>query len=311
VKELNEFEISKYPDQARFIKVFRPNNEFIRSNFTNINQTLTVNPATVFRNKEEKFSLFMSKISNITSLKIDKKVLAGDGILFNPYQTKIEGDNLIALNSFVRNTLFFNRANPVFGIDVNIQKTASKLLLTNGFDSRDKLEQGLRVRWNFVRKSNFIVQFNRGIKSFGSELFTERNYHIDYLELQPEFGYQFSTNFKTTLTLNLRNQKNQVNLGGEKTFNTKFGTELRYNLLKKGTFSAQINLINNKFDGSNNSAIAYELLDGLQPGSNATWNLSFQRTISNGIQLNFTYEGRKSNDVNTIHTGGLQVRAYF
>ncbi len=311
VKELNEFEISKYPDQAKYIKIFRPNNEFIRSNFTNINQTLTVNPALVFKNKLTKFPLFLAKLSNISSLRIDKKVLAGDGILFNPYQTKIDGKNLVSLNSFVRNTLFFNRSNPVFGFDVNIQKTGSKLLLTNGFDSRDRLEQGLRIRWNFVQKSNFIIQFNKGIKSFNSELFTERNYQINYLEIQPEFGYQFSTNFKTTLTLNLRNQENEISLGGEKIFNTKLGAELRYNLIKKGTFSAQLNLINNKFEGKNNSAIAYELLDGLQPGSNVTWSAGFQRTISSGIQLNFTYEGRKSNDVNTIHTGGLQVRAYF
>jgi hypothetical protein len=107
------------------------------------------------------------------------------------------------------------------------------------------------------------------------------------------------------------NQKNEASFGGEKTFNTKLGTELRYNLIKKGTVSAQLNLINNKFEGKNNSAIAYELLDGLQPGSNTTWSAGFQRTISNGIQLNFTYEGRKSNEIKTIHTGGLQVRAYF
>lgn len=311
IKELNEFEISKYPDQARYIKVFRPNNEFIRSNFTNINQTLTINPASVFKNKQAKFSSFIAKLSNITSLRIDKKVLAGDGILFNPYQTEVDGNDLIALNSFMRNTLFFNRANPIFGFDINIQKTGSKLLLTNGFDSRDRQEQGLRLRWNFIRKSNFIVQINQGNKNFSSELFTERNYQINYLSLQPEFGYQFSTDFKTTLTLNLMNQKNKASLGGEKTFNTKLGTELRYNLIKKGTVSAQLNIINNKFEGKNNSAIAYELLDGLQPGSNTTWSAGFQRTISNGIQLNFTYEGRKSNEIKAIHTGGLQVRAYF
>ena len=207
--------------------------------------------------------------------------------------------------------MFFNRANPIFGFDINIQKTDSKLLLTNGFDSRDRLEQGLRLRWNFIRKSNFIVQINQGNKNFSSELFTERNYRINYLSLQPEFGYQFNTDFKTTLTLHLMNQKNEASLGGEKTFNTKLGTEVRYNLLKKGTISAQLNLINNKFEGENNSAIAYELLDGLQPGSNTTWSAGFQRTISSGIQLNFTYEGRKSNEVKTIHTGGLQVRAYF
>ncbi|OAQ39236.1 hypothetical protein A5893_11255 [Pedobacter psychrophilus] len=311
IKELNEFEISRFPDQARYIKIFRPNNQFVRSNFTNINQTLTLNPAIILKNRKEKVPVFISKFSNITSLRIDKKVLAGESVLFNPYQTSINESNLIALNSFIRNTLFFNRSNPVFGFDVSLQKLGSKLLLTNGFDSRNNQEKSLRIRWNFIRKSNFNISFNNGVKDFSSQLFTERNYHINYYELQPEFGYQFSTDFKTTFLINLKNQKNDVVFGGEKTLNAKIGSELRYNILKKGTITSQFNFINNSFEGKNNTSVAYELLDGLQPGKNLTWSAGFQTTIANGIQLNFTYEGRKSNDVRTIHTGGLQFRAYF
>ena len=124
-------------------------------------------------------------------------------------------------------------------------------------------------------------------------------------------GYQFNSDFRTTFTLNFKHQKNEIELGGEKSFNSKIGAILRYNVLKKGTISAQLNLINNHFEGINNSSIAYEMLDGLQPGNNATWSVVFQRTISNGIQLNLNYEGRKSNAIQTIHTGGVQVRAYF
>jgi hypothetical protein len=311
VRELNEFEIAKYPDQAKYIKIFRPNNEFVKSNFTNINQTLTVNPSRLFRDSKNKSLLFLSKFSNITSLRINKKALAGNGIIFNPYQTSINESDLISLNSFIRNTLFFNRSNPVFGFDASLQKIASKLLLTNGFDTRNNQEKSLRIRWNFIKQSNFNISFTNGEKDFASQLFTERNYSIGYLELQPEFGYQFNTDFKTSFLLSLKQQKNDAIFGGEKTLNTKIGSEVRYNILKKGTLSAQFNFINNSFEGQNNTAVSYELLDGLQPGKNLTWTASFQRTIANGIQLNFTYEGRKSNDVNTIHTGGLQVRAYF
>lgn len=311
VKELNEFEISKYPDQARYIKVFRPNNQFVKSNFTNINQTLSLNPARLLRDNEAGFAKLLAKFSNITSLRINKKLLSGDGFLFNPYQTSISESNLISQNSFIRNTLFYNRTNPVFGVDLSIQKLGSKLLLTNGFDSRSNEEKGIRLRWNFVRKSNFNININQGNKDFSSQLFTERNYSITYYELAPEFGYQFNTDLKATLKAKLKQQKNAVVFGGEETLNSSLGAELRYNLLKRGTLSSQFSLINNKFEGVNNTSISYELLEGLQPGKNLTWSLGFQRTISNGIQLNFTYEGRKSNEVKAIHTGGVQVRAYF
>ena len=311
IKELNEFEISRFPDQARYIRIFRPNNEFIRSNFTSINQTLRLNPASIFK-KKEGISKLMAKFSSISALRIDKKVLAGEGnILFNPFQTNIDAQDLVSLNSFIRNTLFYNRLNAIWGIDINIQNTASKILLTNGFDSRNQQEQGLRLRWNFIRKSNFSIEFKNGAKDFTSELFAERNYAITFYEFKPEFGYQFTTDFKITLNSGLRKQSNGSAFGGEETLNLRLGSEVRYNLLKKGTFTTQLNLINNKFEGNNNTPVAYELLDGLQPGSNLTWSAGFQRTISNGIQLNLTYEGRKSNEVRTIHTGGLQVRAYF
>jgi hypothetical protein len=311
IKELNEFEISRFPDQARYIRIFRPNNEFIRSNFTNINQTLRLNPASILKQKTGFYSL-IAKFSTISVLRIDKKVFAGEGgFLLNPYQTQLDERNLVSLNSFLRNTVFFNRANPVWGLDYNIQKNSSKASLTNGFDKRDLGEQGLRLRWNFIRKSNFIAEIKHGNKDFTSEIFSERNYQIAFIEFKPEFGYQFTTDFKVTFIAGIKQQKNKADLGGEETVNSRLGSELRYNLLKKGTFSTQLNFINNKFDGNNNTAIAYELLDGLQPGSNMTWSAGFQRTISNGIQLNFTYEGRKSNEVKTIHTGGLQVRAFF
>ncbi len=311
VKELNEFEISRFPDQAKYIRIFRPTNEFIRSNFTNINQTLRLTPATIIRQKTGFLGL-LSRLSTITVLRIDKKVLAGDGdLLLNPYQTHVDAANLVSLNSFLRNTIFFNRNNPRWGIDFNTQKSGNKSLLTNGFDSRDTEEQSLRFKWNFVRKSNFMLDLKTGNKQYSSELFTEKNYRISFKELQPEFGYQFNTDFKVTLNAGLRQQKNKEEFGGEASLNAKLGTEIRYNILKKGSFTFQMNFINNKFEGDNNTAIAYELLDGLQPGSNVTWSAGIQRSVSNGVQLNFTYEGRKSSSVKTIHTGGLQVRAYF
>lgn len=313
IKELNEFEISRFTDQAKYIRIFRTTSQFIRSNFTAINQNLALNLASLFKTKQSNFYTFIKKISTITALRIDKKLLLGnDGVAaFNPYQTNINNDKLLAYNQFFRNTLFFDRINPIFGIDINYQQTASRILLTNGFDSRKRSENSLRLRWNFVQKANFMVEIKQGTKLYLSELFGTNNYVVKFYETQPEFSYQFTTDFKTIFSGALSQQKNDAQYGAESTLNFRLSTEIKYNLLKKGVFSARVNSINNKFKGKNNTAVAYELLDGLQPGNNLTWAISFQRTISNGIQLNLSYEGRKAADVRTIHTGGMQVRAFF
>jgi hypothetical protein len=53
------------------------------------------------------------------------------------------------------------------------------------------------------------------------------------------------------------------------------------------------------------------MLEGLLPGRNYVWNLTWQRTLVNNMQLNLSYDGRKSGEGKIIHTGGLQVRAFF
>ena len=53
------------------------------------------------------------------------------------------------------------------------------------------------------------------------------------------------------------------------------------------------------------------MLNGLRPGKNFTWELSYQRNLSNHLQVSITYTGRRSPDVPVVHLGGAQVRAFF
>jgi hypothetical protein len=66
-----------------------------------------------------------------------------------------------------------------------------------------------------------------------------------------------------------------------------------------------------RFDGTGNSSLTYEMLEGLRAGTNFTWGISYQRSLGQNIQLNLTYNGRKSQDIDAVHSGGVQVRAFF
>jgi len=65
------------------------------------------------------------------------------------------------------------------------------------------------------------------------------------------------------------------------------------------------------FNGSDNSTIAYDMLEGLKSGKNFTWNAAVMRNLGNSMQLSLTYDGRKSENSQPVHTGGVQFRAYF
>jgi hypothetical protein len=73
----------------------------------------------------------------------------------------------------------------------------------------------------------------------------------------------------------------------------------------------RFNFIDLTYNAAENTPIAFEMLEGLRSGRNLTCGISWQRTLANNMQLNLNYDGRLSPGVSTVHTGGVQVRAFF
>ena len=57
--------------------------------------------------------------------------------------------------------------------------------------------------------------------------------------------------------------------------------------------------------------VGFEMLEALRPGLNYTWTFGYQKTVSKNLQLSIQYLGRKSENTRIIHTGGMELRAFF
>jgi hypothetical protein len=66
-----------------------------------------------------------------------------------------------------------------------------------------------------------------------------------------------------------------------------------------------------QFNDDTNSPVSYEMLNSLSKGENYTWELVYQRNLSNNIQISINYNGRKTPKSNMVHLGGAQIRAFF
>ncbi|MBC8146522.1 MAG: hypothetical protein H8E98_00885 [Bacteroidetes bacterium] len=257
---------------------------------------------------------FLSKFSNQTVYRVDHKTTEKDfEKAYNPFSTSIDNQNLVTLNSSFRNNLYFNRSHPKFGCDITYQDNRNKILLTNGFDTRTNTKQGGSLRWNITRKLMFNVVFNYGKKTSSSEYFKSRDFDIDYQQAEPSFSFQPNNTFRVRLIYTYSKKENVLSssINEELMENHKFGTEIKYNVAKKGNLLLKVNYIEIAYNSPENTSLAFEMLEGLKTGKNATWNISYQRNLSNNLQLSIIYDGRKSPGVNAVHIGNVQLMAYF
>ncbi len=90
VQQLNEFELAAFPDQAKFIRILTPTNEFIKANYITFNYSLNLNPRSVLNKADLKgMKKFISRFNFITSLQISKKSVAKGSFEFDPFKYNV------------------------------------------------------------------------------------------------------------------------------------------------------------------------------------------------------------------------------
>lgn len=311
VKELNEFEIALFSDQAQYIRVYTPTNQFVKVYTNQFSQSVHLKTPQAWQSKKGLRKL-LTRFSDQVVYRVDRKTQSE--LFEHAFVPQIDdaGDtSLVTLNATIRNTIFFNQLSSKFGLDYTWQTVRGKNLLTNGLESRGNSYHQFRMRWNITRAFSFITEYKNGVKLSQSEFFSTRNYYITYYEAEPRLSYQPGTTFRVSLIYRYAEKLNSADLGGEKTNLQKFGVEFRATKASKGGLTAEFNYFRIAYDGTVNSTTGYEMLEGLKPGENFTWKAGWQQSLGGSLQLTLGYEGRKTPGNKSIHTGNAQVRAMF
>jgi hypothetical protein len=310
IKELNEFEIAAFNDQASYIRVFTPNNNYVKIYNFQYNQNLNINFKKLIKTPTA-FGKLLQKFYNQTALNTQKKTNdLNIKVLVNPL---VNADNPIIqqLSNSLRNSLFFNRSNSKYSLELVTQLFANKNLLINGTDFKSTKKEQLKLRWNLNKTLMLNSQVSKDVKRNSSTYMINRNFNIQNTEFSNRFSYQPNTLFRIALKSRYSEKENSVEFGNEKAFLNDLGMEIRRSKRDKGLFNAEIHFVNIKYNGQSNSTIGFEMLEGLQTGRNVTWKIGFQKKMSNNLQLSISYNGRQSEDNKAIHTGSMQMRAFF
>jgi hypothetical protein len=311
IKELNEFEIAAFASEANYVKIYLPTTEYISTKGTRFSDVLNITPS-VFMKAREGRTPFLALFANQFSVALDKKTSDEDLLAsINPFHLNIDDSALISSNSSLRNTLFFNRTNPVYGLDMTWQRNENKSLLVNGFESRSQRLYSMNVRWSLTSVWMITAKGETGDKANRSEFFSDRSYTIVFNTVEPKLSFQPDPATRLSLSYEYSKKENTYSESGETSAGQSINLEGRYSTVRMGIFTAKFSFIRLAFNGQSNTSLAYDMLEGLNPGKNLTWSLSAQRSLGNSMQLSLNYEGHKSEGTSVVHVGGMQFRAFF
>ncbi|WP_439150988.1 hypothetical protein [Winogradskyella sp.] len=308
IQELNEFEIAQFADQGNYIRVLLPNQVFVRTHQNRLSQTLTFNPQP-WSKSENKTKKLISHFYNQTSYLIDRKIKReGNNFNLNPFND--DEENQLALNNSVRNVLFYNRGKQRYTTSYTFLTNTIRNLLSIGFQENRLTSHQFNFNHKFA--TNWLAN---ALGSFGndesiSENFNNRNFNIDELKFQPKLSYLFNENAQFDVFYQYTSKDNTIG-SLESLVQNNYGISFTYNNSQKIALTGEFNFFQNEFEGNANTPVAYQMLEGLQPGKNFTWSLLAQKKLTKFLDLNLNYFGRKTETSKTIHTGTIQLKAYF
>ena len=307
IQDLDEFVIAKFQDKAIYVRVLLPTVNFIKTNQNKFTQSINLN-AVQWQNKDG-LKKALSHFSNQTYFLIDSKTKRGDDKLnINPFA--FDEDNLLALDLNLKNSLFFNRGLQNYSLVYTFINFRKKSIFTFG-DQEVKL---LTHQFQLLHKfgNYWLLDFKGGVNENISESnsYANRNYELNNFNLQPKISYLHSKNSRLEAFYEYKNKENQI-VNNETLQMHVFGANFQYANKQNFSVNANINLFFNEFTGNTNSPVAFQMLEGLQPGTNFTWLLNLQKRLTSFLDLNLNYFGRKSENSKTIHTGSMQLRASF
>ena len=308
--QINEYEIAVFSDQADFIRVNVVNNEFIRTENQGINQSLRLSPDKILRDRSSGVSKLLSKITTSSIIRIDQKISteSGGGISFLDFN--IRDTSLVSYNSLTNHTLFFNRGNPTYDLQLGYRSTNNRFVQITGYEDRRLSEYFFRSRFNPKSYFDIITNVEIGKRENDSEFFDNKDLDLNQLRIEPSINYRPSSKLRIKLQYSYETKDQQINDLEQARFH-ELTAEATWRQAARSSLVASISLVDISYEGLLNTPIAYSILNGLNRGNNYLWSLDLTRRLAGNVDLSINYNGRKTGDAPTVHVMRAQVRANF
>lgn len=309
IEELEEFERAVFQNEADYVKVWLPTNEYVNTRNCGTTQSLQLRPANVWRNSHG-FRKFLSMFANTTMLRTyQKNTLRRDVRAFNPFQFNLNDTVLVSQTANFKNSVSLLLPKSYLSIDYTYSYGQSKNLLYYGIESAKSASHLVSLR--SVPHKLLILKtiYTRAMGTNTTDCFDTRNHQILSHKLEQALTFNIENVASVTASCIMTYKRNLMALEKSNLYLVSLSGD--YRMKERGALSASVQYARILYNQTGESAIAYEMLEGLTAGNNFLWNVTFQTKLFEYLQLNLQYEGRVTNDNRLIHTGFLQLKALF
>ena len=299
IKELNEFEVAVFQDQANYIRVILPSKNYIPTLNNRYHFQLTINPE-VWQKKS-----FLKRIFGV--LLFENKHQSG--------QTNKEKllvwlpDNILSQNMLWQQDWFLNRAKKRYHLHFTYQFVKQKQLLIIGAQGQTLETYRLQTKHAFTKTLIWKQKLSETTTANFSENYLQKNYKLEIKALEEGFEWNRKHD-KGFYTYYNYKQKNNLS-GDERLQMHRFGLRYKHIDAKQNMFDIDVQIVNNMMRGNAYSPVAFQMLEGLQVGKNLVIQSFYQQRISSYLFLYLNYGLRLSETNPAVHTGGIQLKMLF
>ncbi len=314
IQQLNEFEVALFQDQARYIRIFTPTNEYVKANYNTFNYSLALNPRNLLGPRPEgSWAKLLSVLNFQSSLQLTKKETAQGLVQLNPFKAPLQDSSLLTMNTILINTFSINRFHQKWGIDITNAQTDNKSLLSYGYETRSLTDWTLKLRWNVRKMINFEWIGKQGTNTLQNDnmYFSNRNYEIRQFSLEPKVIYTVNLNWRISGGYKYTEKENLIEAAEMATIHA-VNAETKVNWLQNTSVQARFTYSTINFESKGtitNPTSTYIILDGLSAGKNYLWTIDLNKRLSKNLELSIQYEGRKPGENRMVHVGRAAIRA--
>lgn len=298
--QLNEFYLAVNPDEKNYIKVFTPTDKYVTAYSSDWYYRLQwLLP--------EKSSL--KALSGLSNWQLNQKVTQNEGFSrWIPFLRPAE-EALLSRRELLRNTLFWNRSHPVYGLTFNQWQSTQRQLLTQGYESRREDNYEASIRWQWHRQWQLLLSASISEVSNRSDVFLNRNF--EYLVRRGKIENTWQAGKRWRLRPALFYQQKEAGEDAQARWH-EANLDVQWSNYPHFNLQGQISFISLVYCGkAENTPLAYELLESLAPGDNWRWQLQWQQKLTNGLQLTVSYQGRKLPGSRVVHFGNVRAALLF